>query len=188
MPFDRNSFLAGVWTGIRLQRIPGGRQPPVPSDLFILTESGEYVLMEQIGTEISFAEGDTLPITEINYRRYSYWVVDAADVPAPIYALTPGTYEVTETGKIIEFYLDGPNWCLHLEGKTAVLWSTSYTDPDLPHLYFFHCPSAEGREYALLLYIPGATTTSQLPMYFSAADFENFFFSSESDHYRMRTE
>jgi len=46
MPFDYNSFIQGVWTGMRLPRVPGGRQPPVPSGKYILTESGERIITE----------------------------------------------------------------------------------------------------------------------------------------------
>lgn len=49
MPFDYNSFLTGVITGMQLPRTPGNilpPLPPVPSDRFILTESGEKVLTE----------------------------------------------------------------------------------------------------------------------------------------------
>lgn len=49
MPFDYNSFMQGVQTGLRLGRTSPGRvppMPPVPSGRYILTESGGYVLTE----------------------------------------------------------------------------------------------------------------------------------------------
>lgn len=48
MPFDRDSFLKGVITGMRLPRTPGGQRPfpPVPPGRYILTESGEHILTE----------------------------------------------------------------------------------------------------------------------------------------------
>lgn len=49
MPFDYNSFLQGVQTGLRLGRTSPGRvppMPPVPSGRYILTENSEYILTE----------------------------------------------------------------------------------------------------------------------------------------------
>lgn len=46
MPIDYNSFMTGVITGLKLGRTKLGRQPPVPSGRYILTESGEKVLTE----------------------------------------------------------------------------------------------------------------------------------------------
>lgn len=55
MPFDRDSFLKGVITGMRLPRTPGGQRPfsPVPSGMYILTESGEHVLTERVGSGLA---------------------------------------------------------------------------------------------------------------------------------------
>lgn len=47
MPFDYESFMTGVITGLKLGRVPKGRQPPVPSGRYILTESGEHILTEK---------------------------------------------------------------------------------------------------------------------------------------------
>jgi len=46
MPFDYNSFMQGVITGLRLGRTKSGRQPPVPSDMYIITEAGQHVIAE----------------------------------------------------------------------------------------------------------------------------------------------
>lgn len=46
MPFDYDSFMQGVLTGLRLGRIPKERTPPTPSGGYILTESGEHILTE----------------------------------------------------------------------------------------------------------------------------------------------
>lgn len=49
MSFDRDSFLKGVITGMRLPRTPGGQKPlpPVPQGKYILTESGQRIMMEK---------------------------------------------------------------------------------------------------------------------------------------------
>lgn len=58
MPFDYNSFLKGVITGMQLPRTPGRitpPQPPVPSNRYMITEideddmiteSGDYMVTE----------------------------------------------------------------------------------------------------------------------------------------------
>lgn len=50
MPFDYNSFLQGVQTGLRLGRTSPGRvppQPPVPSGKYILAEDGTVIITER---------------------------------------------------------------------------------------------------------------------------------------------
>lgn len=63
MPFDRDSFLNGVITGMRLPRTPGGQRPnpPVPGG-YILTESGIAVVME--GLE---------PPTDVSIYAFDRW-------------------------------------------------------------------------------------------------------------------
>lgn len=55
MPFDYNSFIQGVITGLELGRSPKGRTPPVPSNDYMITEidedrmiteSGDYMVTE----------------------------------------------------------------------------------------------------------------------------------------------
>lgn len=55
MPFDYESFMAGVMTGLKLGRVPKGRTPPVPSNDYMITEidedrmiteSGDYMVTE----------------------------------------------------------------------------------------------------------------------------------------------
>lgn len=46
MPFDYESFMTGVITGLKLGRVPKGRTPPTPHGRYILTESGSKVLTE----------------------------------------------------------------------------------------------------------------------------------------------
>ena len=46
MTFDKQSFLAGLHTGLRLGRDPIGRRPPPPSGLYILTEYGRPIITE----------------------------------------------------------------------------------------------------------------------------------------------
>lgn len=48
MPFDYNSFLIGVQTGLKLQRPPEGRRPPAPSGIYLLTEDGVIIDTEDI--------------------------------------------------------------------------------------------------------------------------------------------
>lgn len=194
MPFDYNSFFKGVITGMQLPRTPGNilpPLPPVPSDQYIITESGQYVLMEQAGKVISIRNGGTLPITVIDYRDYLYWIVHSEDVPSSQYALTPGTYVIEETGKTIEFFRDDSdlNWCLNIEGLQPYMWSASYTDPYEPNLYFFRNTADDNRPYALLLYRSGDENTFQLPMYFSYDEFNStFFYGTPAKRHRMKTE
>lgn len=194
MPFDYNSFMKGVITGMQLPRTPGNilpPLPPVPSDQYIITESGQYVLMEQAGKVISIRNGGTLPITIIDYRDYLYWVVHSEDVPSSQFALTPGTYVIEETGKTIEFFREDTdrNWCLKIEGLTPVVWSASYTDPYEPNLYFFRNTADDNRPYALLLYRSGDEDSFQLPMYFTYDQFNStFFYGTPAKRHRMKTE
>ena len=51
MPFDYDSFMQGVITGLKLGRSPTGRTPPAPSGRYILTESGEHILAEGYSTD-----------------------------------------------------------------------------------------------------------------------------------------
>lgn len=51
MPFDYESFMQGVITGLKLGRVPKGRTPPAPSGRYILTESGEKMLTEFLPPE-----------------------------------------------------------------------------------------------------------------------------------------
>lgn len=55
MPFDKDSFLKGVITGMRLPRTPGGERPfrPIPGRKFILTESGDHVITEKVGSGLA---------------------------------------------------------------------------------------------------------------------------------------
>lgn len=55
MPFDYDSFMTGVITGLKLGRSPTGRIPPVPSGDYMITEidedrmiteSGDYMVTE----------------------------------------------------------------------------------------------------------------------------------------------
>lgn len=46
MPFDYESFMQGVITGLKLGRVPRGRTPPALHGRYILTESGEKMLTE----------------------------------------------------------------------------------------------------------------------------------------------
>lgn len=52
---DYKSFMTGVITGLKLGRTSLGRQPPVPSGKYILTEGGEKVLTETLFPELDSA-------------------------------------------------------------------------------------------------------------------------------------
>lgn len=56
MRFDKQSFLAGLHTGLRLGRDPIGRNPPAPSGRYIWTEEGKKIIteVEAIPTIFSF--------------------------------------------------------------------------------------------------------------------------------------
>lgn len=82
MPFDYNSFLQGVQTGLRLGRTTPGRQPPfppVPSGRYILTESGLYTVVEKLGegvpigtatSEVGCAWEQPLTLYKSAYQTY----------------------------------------------------------------------------------------------------------------------
>ena len=46
MTLDRASFIQGLITGLKLPRTPGGRQPPPPSQMYILAEDGTPIITE----------------------------------------------------------------------------------------------------------------------------------------------
>lgn len=181
MPFEPNSFLAGVQTGIRLGRLSRTRTP-VPSGRMIITEWGKPVMEETYGTNISFVGDATLPITTIDYRINLAWIVHGEDVPSTDGALTMGNYRVVETGAEIRFERDEVNYMLHVGNMVPVMWNAEYTDPEPAYLYFFRNTEAEeARKYALLLYRQGDDNTFQLPMYFSQTEFEGIFFGNAED-------
>lgn len=182
MPFEPNSFLAGVQTGIRLGRLSRTRTP-VPSGRMIITEWGKPVMEETFGKNISFVGEASLPITTIDYRINLLWVVRGEDVPSTEGGLTLGHYRVSGTGTEIRFEREGDNnYELHVGNLTPHMWSVSYTDPDPPYLYFFCNTAAEdGRKYALLLYKQGDDSTFQLPMYFPKSQFEELFIGEPED-------
>lgn len=70
MPIDYNSFMAGLQVGLRLQRPPEGRKPPAPSGRYILTESGEKVLTELRGTNVTFAATEAWNELDENWVLY----------------------------------------------------------------------------------------------------------------------
>ena len=82
MPFDYNSFMQGVITGLKLGRVPKGRTPPTPSGRYILTESGEMVLTE-LGTlsDVTIIDSKTWYQADFPedreiwlYRAYPDWI------------------------------------------------------------------------------------------------------------------
>lgn len=46
MPFDYESFITGVITGLKLGRPPQGRITPPISDSYIITEDGDEIITE----------------------------------------------------------------------------------------------------------------------------------------------
>lgn len=88
MPFDRDSFLRGVITGMRLPRTPGGQKPfiPVPSGKYILSESGVRLITEDSNPAIEsnatfYATGRYYPYSDqlmtiicTNAFEWFYWL------------------------------------------------------------------------------------------------------------------
>jgi len=195
MMFDRDSFMAGVLTGMKLGRYPGiAPQPPVSPSTFIITENGRYMIDEQYNQEISFVGGSSPPITTIDYRINRAWIVYAEDIPISA-GLGVGDYTIEDTGaefhfhksdNLLNYYISFTNVP---EGiyPPQVNWSASYTDPDPAYLYFFY--NSVVNEYAILLYKDGDASTYQLPLYLSADTFDAlFFYGSGSNTHRMITE
>lgn len=191
MILAKDSFVKGLMTGLRLGR-PPSRQPPLPADLFILTEDGDYTLDERRGKSISFIKDGTsditLPVTQIDYNTNPYnqlWVAYAEDVPSAEYALHCGNYVAEETGKILSISMDGAgNWHLYMEGIGSY---SGYAYSDDPLFYFFY-NTASPVEYALLLYIPGSSMTQQFPIHMSKEAFDAFWYDSDSTAFCMITE
>lgn len=81
MPFDYNSFMTGVLTGLRLGRIPKERTPPTPSGRYILTEQGVPIVEEWVSPQ-------NVDIYDINTwypgTRYSDYYIDAEVVETDI--------------------------------------------------------------------------------------------------------
>lgn len=88
MPFDRDSFLKGVITGMRLPRTPGGRPPfePVPSGKYILAEDGRNIVKENVTREdVSIYESGVWYQAELFTVRYRFeYRRDGSDIPAKI--------------------------------------------------------------------------------------------------------
>lgn len=49
MPFDYESFVQGVITGLKLSRSPTGRIPPAPSNDYMITEIDEERMITESG-------------------------------------------------------------------------------------------------------------------------------------------
>lgn len=49
MPFDYESFMTGVITGLKLGRVPNGRTPPAPSNDYMITEIDEERMITESG-------------------------------------------------------------------------------------------------------------------------------------------
>lgn len=189
MILAKDSFTKGLLTGLRLGR-PPSRQPPLPADLFILTEDGEYTLDERRGKSVSFFDGTgdiTIPVTQIDYNTNPYnqlWMAYAEDVPSAEYALHCGNYVAEDTGKTLRIWMQGGNVAVEMEG----IWLGSmYAYTDDPLFYFFY-NTVSPVEYAFLQYLPGSSRTQQFPIHMSKEAFDNFFFSGDSTAYCMITE
>ena len=74
MAFDKRSFLAGVLMGLKLQRPPEGRTPPVTSGEVILAEDGTPMITEHIQwSNVSIYKlGSWYPSTYIQYGQDYY--------------------------------------------------------------------------------------------------------------------
>lgn len=100
MPFDKNSFLRGVITGMRLPRTPGKVPPftPVSSGKYILMESGERIIMERpddpdgiiMNPGVWYKDANAYP--DMYYRMHLADGVNDSDFFWLSYALPPNVY------------------------------------------------------------------------------------------------
>lgn len=68
MIFDKQSFLAGLHTGLRLGRDPIGRRPPPPQRRYIIREDGKKILF----TEVKSSAGATIYGMKDEYNAIYY--------------------------------------------------------------------------------------------------------------------
>lgn len=68
MIFDKQSFLAGLHTGLRLGRDPIGRRPPPPQKRYIIQEDGMKILF----TEVKSSAGATIYGMSEEYNAIYY--------------------------------------------------------------------------------------------------------------------
>lgn len=122
MPFDYNSFLQGVQTGLRLGRTSPGRQPPLPSGKYILTESGEKVLSEK-----TIDWGDTTIYGMGSYAATAY----DSQLPSANIVLTGldmTVYSVDASGNGTRFfYFENTSFGYPYSIQVVIFW----TDPNL---------------------------------------------------------
>lgn len=151
MPFDYNSFLKGVITGMQLPRVPGHvvpPQPPVTSGKYILTETGVQIITEKVGSGLaSFYGFGTIPeyFTTTGYASDAYdsaavvndfqiilWHYDSDFNPAPTNAQLFFWVEVRHIAPTVT--LRNVHWVL--------LWQGSEYDYDY---YTFSAADVPGR-------------------------------------------
>lgn len=113
MPFDYDSFMQGVITGLKLGRVPGGRRPPVPSGRYILTESGTHVLSEQpnygdvsvLDSSTWFALTTPKVISGVTYTEVIInvgWNISGSS-PIPDYIIMPSKFfYVVNTASVVQ--------------------------------------------------------------------------------------
>lgn len=69
MPFDRESFLKGYFTGLNMSRAPGGqgRKPDIPNAVYILKEDGNTPIMTE---SFVIPEGVSSYKPSVNYMTH----------------------------------------------------------------------------------------------------------------------
>ena len=145
MTFDKQSFLAGLHTGLRLGRDPIGRRPPPPSGRYIWTEEEKNIL-----TEYEAPSGDmTIYDMEAEYppRPVNPYMATATGVGI---VKTPGYNPYTEITETVSSDASYFFW----NSSFTVIYSEKQSDIYNSYYYFY----LYDPEY--LKYPPGTMLTS----------------------------
>lgn len=200
MPFDYNSFLQGVQTGLKLGRTKLGRQPPVPSDMYILTQDGTPVITDVSAPEpgqgvVTLMDGTTYPIININYNttyNSQNWYAYVADVPSSGGITELGEYILRTDYRFLYYHDDDLNaWRLRFSNRDVHISTFQWNDVggEVPSLYFYYNSSSRYSDYpyALLAYYPESAEerTQQGPVHWTTEDFEEQILYREPEQYML---
>lgn len=126
MRYDKQSFLAGLHTGLRLGRDPIGRNPPPPQKRYIIQEDGLKILF----TEVKSSAGATIYgiNEEYNAIYYSTYTTEGEIVDTGVMHWRRIVYrdgnfeEVESTAKAILVYAErfGYYWVLFSDNREDV--------------------------------------------------------------------